>query len=328
MMISAWLRAVRARFLLASVIAVSAGLAAAAWRGAQIDAWDAALTMAGVLALHASVDLLNDYADHKRGIDSRAKRTPMSGGTGVIADGLIGAGQVRRAGIALLLAGCAAGAYFAASHGWIVAAILGFAAASIWFYSTRIVDSGLAEAFVAAKGAMIVVGTAYIQEGVVSAEAAIAGVVVGALSSAVLFVASFPDHEADAAGGRRTLVIAAGGPARAAPLFWAFPAAAMAALAGGVLAGGLPVWSLAAAAGGIPLAIAAGARLRASVEGGGKTAGTGEEGGRGAKGGTPAGIADWGRLVGAMSATLLFARVSGALLVAGMLAAAMLRSQG
>lgn len=317
-MISAWLRAVRARFLLASAVAVSAGLAAAAWRGAQIDAAAAALTMAGVLALHASVDLLNDYSDHKRGIDARAKRTPMSGGTGVIADGLLGACQVRRAGIALLLAGCAAGAYFAAAHGWIVAAILGFAAASIWFYSTRIVDSGLAEVFVAAKGALIVVGAAYIQEGALSAEAALAGAAVGALSSAVLFVASFPDHEADAAGGRRTLVIAAGGPARAAPLFWAFPAAAMLAIAAGVLAGGLPMWSL-AAAGGLPLAAVAGAGLRASV-------GIGRgSGGRGADG-APAGIADWGRLVRSMSATLLFARVSGALLVAGMLAAALLRA--
>lgn len=322
-MISSWLRAVRARFLLASVVAVSAGLAAAAWRGADIDAWAAALTMAGVLALHASVDLLNDYADHKRGIDARARRTPMSGGTGVIADGLIGAGQVRRAGIALLLAGCAAGAYFALAHGWIIAAILGFAAASIWFYSTRIVDSGLAEVFVAAKGAMIVVGAAYIQEGALSAEAALAGAAIGALSSAVLFVASFPDHEADAAGGRRTLVIAAGGPARAAPLFWAFPAAAMSALAAGVWAGGLPVWSL-AAAGGMPLAVAAGARLRASV-GGGKSRVSPKNRSGGSEDDIPAGIADWGRLVGAMSATLLFARVSGALLVAGLLAAAALR---
>ena len=324
MMISAWLRAVRARFLLASVVAVSAGLAAAAWRGAQIDAWSAALTMAGVLALHASVDLLNDHADHKRGIDARARRTPMSGGTGVIADGLIGAGQVRRAGIALLLAGCAAGAYFAIAHGWIIASILGFAAASIWFYSTRIVDSGLAEVFVAAKGAMIVVGAAYIQDGVLSAEAAVVGAAVGALSSAVLFVASFPDHEADAAGGRRTLVIAAGGPARAAPLFWAFPAAAVSALAAGVLAGGLPVWSL-AATGGIPLAIAAGSRLRASVVGGGGHVASGAADGE-VKSAAPAGIADWGRLVGAMSATLLFARVSGALLVAGLLTAMVLRA--
>ena len=323
---SAWLRAVRARFLLASVVAVSAGLAVAAWRGIEIDAGAAALTMAGVLALHASVDLLNDYSDHRRGIDGRTRRTPMSGGTGVIADGLLSARSVRRAGLAMLLAGCAAGAYFALVHGWIIAAILGFAAASIWFYSTRIVDSGLAEVFVAAKGAMIVVGAAYIQEGALSAEAALVGAAVGALSAAVLFVASFPDHEADAAGGRRTLVIAAGGPARAAPLFWAFPAAALSALAAGAWAGGLPALALAAAAaGGIPLAAVAGARLRASVgDGRGGAGAGGGEVGSGDR--TPAGIADWRGLVGAMSSTLLFARATGALLVAGMLAATLLRA--
>ena len=41
---------------------------------------------------------------------------------------------------------------------------------------------------------------------------------------------------------------------------------------------------------------------------------------------TPAGIADWRGLVGAMSAPLLFARVSGALLVAGLVVATMLRT--
>lgn len=325
-MIAAWLRAVRARFLLSSVVAVSAGLAVAAWRGAQADAADAALTMAGVLALHASVDLLNDYSDHKRGIDARAARTPMSGGTGVIADGLLGAGQVRAAGIAAMLAGCAVGAYLAVQHGWVVAAILGFAAASVWFYSTRIVDSGLAEALVAAKGALIVVGSAYVQEGALSAEAAVAGGAVGILSSAVLFVASFPDHEADRAGGRRTLVSAAGGPAGAARLFWAFPAGAMACVVAGAASGILPAWSLAALAA-APLAASAVGRLRASV--GREEA---EEGrlrvGGGGRRGVPPGISDWDGLVRAMSTTLLFSRAAGALLVAGIVMGALQRAQG
>ena len=317
MTLAVWLRAVRIRFLLASVVAVSAGLAVSAWRGAHVDAASASLTMAGVLALHASVDLLNDYSDHKRGIDARARRTPMSGGTGVISDGLLTAAQVRRAGVILLIAGCAAGAYFAALHGWVVAALLGFAAASVWLYSTRIVDSGLAEVFVAAKGAAIVAGAAYIQEAALSAEAAFAGAAVGALSSTVLFVASFPDHEADAAGGRRTLVAAAGGPKRAARLFWAFPSAALSIVAAGAALGALPAWSLAALAA-APLAAVAGARLGASV---GPAGGGGGGEGSAGRGGMPGGIADWDGLIGAMSAALLFSRAAGALIVAGLLAA-------
>ena len=41
-----------------------------------------------------------------------------------------------------------------ATSGLIIAVLLGFAIVSIYFYSTRIVDSGLAEVFVAVKGTM------------------------------------------------------------------------------------------------------------------------------------------------------------------------------
>ena len=51
-MISTWLRAIRIRFLLASVVAVSAGLAITWWQTGNITIFDAILTMCGVLALH------------------------------------------------------------------------------------------------------------------------------------------------------------------------------------------------------------------------------------------------------------------------------------
>ena len=85
-MISTWLRVIRVRFLLASVVAVSAGLAIIWWQTGNIALFDAILTMSGVLWLHASVDLLNDYWDFKRGIDTTTQRTKMSGGSGVLPD--------------------------------------------------------------------------------------------------------------------------------------------------------------------------------------------------------------------------------------------------
>jgi len=51
---------------LASVIAVSVGLAITWRQNSMISPLDAVLTFGGVLALHASVDLLNDYWDYKR----------------------------------------------------------------------------------------------------------------------------------------------------------------------------------------------------------------------------------------------------------------------
>jgi len=209
-MLSVWFRVIRVRFLLASVIAVSVGLSLNWWQNSSLDILDAILTFAGVMALHASVDLLNDFWDFKRGIDAKTKRTKMSGGTGVLPEGLLKPSSVYRAGVAFLIIGTIIGGYFVITDGIIIAIILGFAILSIYFYSTKIVDSGLGEFFVAVKGAMIVIGTFFIQSGQMSVESILAGIVVGTLSSLVLFIASFPDHDADKSKGRKTLVIVVG----------------------------------------------------------------------------------------------------------------------
>ena len=51
-MISVWLRVIRVRFLLASVIAVLVGLALNWSQNGTIAYFDALLTFAGVMALH------------------------------------------------------------------------------------------------------------------------------------------------------------------------------------------------------------------------------------------------------------------------------------
>jgi 1,4-dihydroxy-2-naphthoate octaprenyltransferase len=221
-MISVWLRVIRVRFLLASVIAVLVGLALNWSQNETIAYFDAILTFAGVLALHASVDLLNDYWDFKRGIDTKTTRTKMSGGTGVLPEGLLKPSTVYRAGVLFLVLGSLIGSYFVITYGILIAIILGFAILSIYFYSTKIVDSGLGEFFVGVKGSMIVIGAFYIQSGEVNIESILAGIVVGTLSSLVLFIASFPDHDADKSKGRKTLVIVVG-KEKATKLFWIFP---------------------------------------------------------------------------------------------------------
>ncbi len=221
-MISVWLRVIRVRFLLASVIAVLVGLALNWSQNSTIEYFDAILTFAGVLALHASVDLLNDYWDFKRGIDTKTTRTKMSGGTGVLPEGLLKPSSVYHAGAVFLIIGSLIGSYFVITYGILIAIILGFAILSIYFYSTKIVDSGLGEFFVGVKGSMIVIGTFFIQSGEVNLESVFAGVVIGTLSSLVLFIASFPDHDADKSKGRKTLVICVG-KEKARKLFWIFP---------------------------------------------------------------------------------------------------------
>ena len=242
-MLSVWLRVIRVRFLLASIIAVSVGLSLNWWQNSTFDFLDAILTFAGVMALHASVDLLNDFWDFKRGIDTKTKRTKMSGGTGVLPEGLLKPSSVYRAGVAFLIIGTVIGGYFVITDGITIAIILGFAILSIYFYSTKIVDSGLGEFFVAVKGSMIVIGTLFIQSGEITIESILAGIVVGALSSLVLFIASFPDHDADKSKGRKTLVIVVG-KEKAVKLFWVFPLVSYCAILSGVLLQVFPLLSM------------------------------------------------------------------------------------
>ena len=178
-MISAWIRVIRIRFLLASVISVSVGLAITWWYTNNITIVDAILTMCGVLALHASVDLLNDYWDFKRGIDTKTHRTKMSGGSGVLPEGLLKPAQVYTAGIISLIIGAAIGIYFVATDGIVIGIILAFAVISIYFYSTKIVNWGLAEVFVGIKGSMIVIGTYFVQTSDITEQAVLGGIVIG-----------------------------------------------------------------------------------------------------------------------------------------------------
>ena len=60
MSLAVWFRVIRIKFLLASVIAVSLGLVMSYWQRQELDAVNAAITMGGVIALHASVDLYGD----------------------------------------------------------------------------------------------------------------------------------------------------------------------------------------------------------------------------------------------------------------------------
>ena len=176
----------------------------------------------GVLALHASVDLLNDYWDFKRGIDTKTVKTKMSGGSGVLPEGLLEPKQVYRVGIMFLIIGALIGTYFVVTDGIIIGVILAFAVLSIYFYSTKIVNWGLAEVFVTTKGTLIVIGTCYIQTSQINESMVLGGIVVGVLSSFVLFITSFPDYDIDKAKGRKTLVISAG-LERSCTVFWVFP---------------------------------------------------------------------------------------------------------
>jgi len=291
-MISVWVRVIRVRFLLASIIAVSVGLAITWWHTGNISIFDAILTMCGVLALHASVDLLNDYWDFKRGIDTTTHRTKMSGGSGVLPEGLLKPAQVYAAGITFLIIGTVIGIYFVATDGIVIGIILAFAVISIYFYSTKIVDWGLAEVFVAIKGSMIVIGTYFVQTSQITESTVLAGIVIGVLSSLVLFITSFPDHDADKAKGRKTLVISLG-MQKACSILWIFPAITYGITIIAVVFEIFPVFCLIILST-VPLIIKSGQKLKQNYD-------------------------KLTNLIPVMSLTLYFSRITGVLLVVGFL---------
>jgi len=291
-MISSWIRVIRIRFLLASVISVSVGLAITWWSTNDITIVDAILTMCGVLALLASVDLLNDYWDFKRGIDTKTHRTKMSGGSGVLPEGLLKPSQVYAAGIVSLIIGAAIGMYFVATDGIIIGIILAFAVLSIYFYSTKIVNWGLAEVFVGIKGCMIVIGTYFVQTTDITEQAVLGGIVIGTLSSLILFITSFPDHDADKAKGRKTLVISLG-KKRACSILWVFPIVTYGITIIAVFFEVFPIFCLLILLT-IPLIIRSGLKLKQNYD-------------------------KLINLIPVMSSTLYFSRITGVLLIVGFL---------
>jgi 1,4-dihydroxy-2-naphthoate polyprenyltransferase len=290
-MIRTWLRAIRLRFLLASVIAVSNGIALAFWKNKQIDLSDAVLTFAGAICLHARIDLLNDYWDYKRGIDTATRRTKFSGGTGVLPENLLKPGNVYSVGLIFLLIGTLIGMYFVVIRGIMIALLLGFAILAVYFYSTSIVNLGLGEAFVAIKGTLIVVGSYYVQTSSIGVGVVYVGIIMGILSASVLFVNSFPDYQADRSRGRRTLVILLGRQ-RAVKIFPWMILCTYVLIIAGIFLGYLKIYSLASLLS-APFAVSAIKRISKSYQ-------------------------DVEKLVPVMGATVAYSRVTGVVLAASL----------
>lgn len=205
--IKIWLRAIRINFLLTTFLGILIGLTISWYNLDFIDIYYTILIIIGILSLHISVDLLNDYWDFKRGIDQQTTQTKFSGGSGVLPNKLLKPLHIFVAGIIFLLIGSTIGSYFVLYYGIIIFVILLFAVLSVYFYSTTIINHGLSEIFVIIKGILIIIGICYIQTFSFYINTLPIGIITGLLSSLVLFIASLPDFNADKSMGRKTLII-------------------------------------------------------------------------------------------------------------------------
>lgn len=170
------------------------------------------LTLACAVLIQAGTNLLNDVADFERGADGADRVGPLR----ITAAGLATPREVRRAALLALATAMLLGAALVWIGGPAILAIGVFSIVCAWGYSggSRPISYGwLGEAFVLAFfGVIAVAGTHFLQAGYWSADAALAGLAVGAMAAAVLLLNNYRDLEADARAGRRTLAAVLGRP--------------------------------------------------------------------------------------------------------------------
>jgi len=211
-----WAVAARLPFLVASLMPVIAATAAA-WRAqGSLHGGFAALTLLGMALIHAGANMANDYFDYRSGADpTNRAATPFSGGSKVIIEGMLSPRAVLVAALGCLGAGAACGIVLwlaTPGHTVLIIGLLGVAIA--WCYTgppLRLAHHGLGELGIfLAFGVLPVLGTEWVQRGALSLEVGWIGVPAGLLVAAILVVNEFPDRAADAAAGKRHLVVRLG----------------------------------------------------------------------------------------------------------------------
>jgi len=207
-----WLLETRPQFLILTPMCVLVGVAAAAYKGFELNPLHVILTLVGAILAHISVNVLNDYFDYRSGIDLATKRTPFSGGSGVLPAGLLKAQQVYLLGLTSLFGVGAIGIYFTFEYGWEILPLGILGMVVIYLYTTHITKNPLLCAIAPGLGfgPLMVVGTYFTQTGEYSLTAGLASLVPGFLVSNLLLLNQFPDVEADKVAARRHLPIAFG----------------------------------------------------------------------------------------------------------------------
>ena len=243
------LRATRLPFLSATIVPVSLGIVIAAAHGA-FDLWSALLTIVGASFIQLGLNVANDVFDSTQGADdANVTPTKYSGGSRVIQYGLVTLRQMATLSASFYAAGGALGLILMATRGspaLLAIGALGFVV-SLGYTAPplKLVYRGLGEIAVAIGfGPLMLLGAYVVQtRGTLSWEPVIASIPVALLVALILYVNEIPDRRGDARAGKRTLPVRL---SRETVLrgYDITVAIAYAAVAGGVLAGLLPVTAL------------------------------------------------------------------------------------
>ena len=218
--VRAWLVAIRPHTLPAGIAPVVVGTGIAIGHE-RFSLWPALAALLGALLIQVGANLANDYYDAQHGVDT-SNRT---GFTRVTHQGLIAPAAVKRAMWLSFAAAIGVGTYLVYVGGvpiviiGLLSVLFGVAYAG---GPAPFGSYGLGDLFVFVFfGLIAVVGTYYVQAvdrlvepfplwippETIVLEAVIAGVAIGALTTAILVVNNLRDIETDRAAGKRTLAV-------------------------------------------------------------------------------------------------------------------------
>ena len=256
-------KSMRPPFLVLAPVCVLVGLGAALRANETVNVGLAGAILLGALLAHMSVNLLNEYADFRSGLDFSTVKTPFSGGSGALVADPDAAKPVLLAGIFSLVLVTALGLYIVAQRGPAILpiGILGVAvvlAYTPWLNRNPwlcLVAPGLG------FGPLMVGGTYVALTGHYAAAPFAISLVPFFLVSNLLLLNQYPDVEADRQAGRNHAPIAFGiGVSNG--IYATFAALAGLSVAGCVAAGLLPPLGWAAL-----LPLAAAVRVYAGMRG-------------------------------------------------------------
>ena len=206
-----WWLAARPRTLSIAVVPVLLGSALAwAHTGTLLAVPMLAALVAAVL-IQLGTNLHNDAADFERGADDPSTRL---GPPRASAEGWLPATAVRRAAQVCFAGAFLLGGYLVWAAGLVILAIGVASIAAGWAYSggpKPVSYTALGEVFVFVFfGLAAVIGSYFLQTGVIDPAALLAGAVIGMPAAAVLVVNNLRDIDEDRRAGRRTVAVLLG----------------------------------------------------------------------------------------------------------------------
>ena len=243
MNLKVWIAETRPQFLTLSVALAFLGTSIA-WHDGFFHPGHALLAFLGLLLTHVSVNTLNDYYDFRSGVDLATRRTPFSGGSGILPGGLLTPRQVLWLGIVSFLLAVVIGIYFIIVGNWLLLPLLLVAAICVLLYNPVILKMGWPEwAPGIGLGILPIIGLYFVQATHYTWPVVVASVPSGILVHNLLLLNEFPDAEADKKANRKTLPITMG-KEKASIVYSVLTVMVYLWIIGAVIAKAMPVFSL------------------------------------------------------------------------------------